>query len=123
MGCRHYEVARLLKEIPKGDLFTLRLVEPKTSGFCKWCSRGLCEEEFSFVHSTKPVSPSVANIASKKSGSSGNRPISSGKHTLRFKANEPARIEEVNDVKTAAEEKINALLENFLGINDADLGE
>ncbi len=66
----------------------------------------------------------LANIASKKSGGGGgSRAITSGKHTLRFKANEPARIEEVSPVKQLAEEKINTLLENFLGINDADLGE
>ena len=46
----------------------------------------------------------------------------SGKQTLRFKANGPAKVEEVDDARTLAEEKINELLENFLGINDADLG-
>uniref|UniRef100_A0A8C4TNV4 GIPC PDZ domain containing family, member 3 n=1 Tax=Erpetoichthys calabaricus TaxID=27687 RepID=A0A8C4TNV4_ERPCA len=29
VGCRHYEVAKMLKELPKGQPFTLRLVEPK----------------------------------------------------------------------------------------------
>ena len=41
---------------------------------------------------------------------------------MRFKANGPAKVEEVDDARTLAEEKINELLENFLGINDADLG-
>uniref|UniRef100_A0A8C4R0X0 GIPC PDZ domain containing family, member 3 n=1 Tax=Eptatretus burgeri TaxID=7764 RepID=A0A8C4R0X0_EPTBU len=29
VGCRHYEVARKLKELPRGATFSLRLVEPK----------------------------------------------------------------------------------------------
>ena len=28
LGCRHYEVARLLKELPRGRTFTLKLTEP-----------------------------------------------------------------------------------------------
>ena len=35
LGCRHFEVAKTLKEIVKGAVFTLRLVEPLKSGFCK----------------------------------------------------------------------------------------
>uniref|UniRef100_A0A8C8RQC1 GIPC PDZ domain containing family member 3 n=1 Tax=Pelusios castaneus TaxID=367368 RepID=A0A8C8RQC1_9SAUR len=29
VGCRHYEVAKMLRELPKAQPFTLRLVEPK----------------------------------------------------------------------------------------------
>lgn len=36
IGRRHFEVARMLKEIPKGSTFTLRLVEPLKAGFCKY---------------------------------------------------------------------------------------
>lgn len=36
VGCRHYEVAKALKDIPRGETFTLRLVEPVKSGFSKW---------------------------------------------------------------------------------------
>jgi hypothetical protein len=32
-------------------------------------------------------------------------------------------VEEVDNVRTRAEESINGLLENFMGINDAELGE
>ena len=35
MGHRHYEVARLLKEIPKGTTFVMRVVEPLKAGFGK----------------------------------------------------------------------------------------
>lgn len=33
VGCRHFEVAKALKEIPKEAKFILRLVEPLKSGF------------------------------------------------------------------------------------------
>lgn len=36
VGCRHFEVARMLKEIPKGCTFLIRTVEPLKSGFCKY---------------------------------------------------------------------------------------
>lgn len=36
VGCRHFEVAKMLKEIPKGTTFSLRLVEPLKSGFSKY---------------------------------------------------------------------------------------
>lgn len=29
VGCRHYEVARMLRELPKSQPFTLRLVQPR----------------------------------------------------------------------------------------------
>ena len=36
IGCRHYEVAKMLKEIPKSTKFLLRVVEPLRSGFCEY---------------------------------------------------------------------------------------
>lgn len=35
VGCRHYEVAKMLKEQPRGVPFTLRLVGPKKA-FGEW---------------------------------------------------------------------------------------
>ena len=35
VGCRHYEVAKMLKEIPKGSTFTIRLIAPQKAGFCE----------------------------------------------------------------------------------------
>ena len=65
----------------------------------------------------------TANIGPRNGGTGGKKQsYGSGRQTLRFKANGPAKVEEVDDVRTSAEEKINELLENFLGINDADLG-
>ena len=65
----------------------------------------------------------LANIGPRNGGTGGKKQgYGSGRQTLRFKANGPAKVEEVDDARTLAEEKINELLENFLGINDADLG-
>ena len=36
IGARHFEVAKMLKDIPVGSKFTLRLVEPTREGFCKY---------------------------------------------------------------------------------------
>ena len=36
VGSRHFEVAKLLKEIPVGTTFTLKLVEPTREGFRKF---------------------------------------------------------------------------------------
>lgn len=35
VGCRHYEVARMLRELPRAQPFTLRLVQPKKA-FGEW---------------------------------------------------------------------------------------
>merc|ERR1711915_1087435 len=96
VGCRHYEVAKMLKEIPKGSTFTIRLVEPQKAGF--------------------------ANIGPRSGPGSGKKSsYGSGKQTLRLKSNGTAAVEEVDTVRTTAEDNINHLLENFMGINDAEL--
>jgi len=33
IGCRHYEVAKILKEMKRDETFSLRLIEPIKSGF------------------------------------------------------------------------------------------
>lgn len=73
VGKRHYEVARLLKDIPTGQTFTMRLVEPQKSGF-------------------QGIAPRGGNKTGTKKG------YGSGKETLRFKANGNAIIE--NEVRT-----------------------
>lgn len=69
VGRRHHEVARLLKEIPLGATFTIRLVEPVKYGF-------------------NSLGPRTDPKRSKKSG------YGSGKETLRFKADGKLAIEE-----------------------------
>lgn len=43
VGCRHYEVARFLKNIPLNEIFRITLIEPKRSGYSK-CEH--CEHHF-----------------------------------------------------------------------------
>lgn len=96
VGKRHYEVARLLKDIPTGSTFTLRLVEPMKSGF-------------------QGIGPRSGTKGSKKG-------YGSGKETLRFKANGDAAIEDKHDESTeTAIDSINSLLDSFMGINDTEL--
>lgn len=95
-GCRHFEVARILKDIPIGAEFTLKCVEPKKS-FDEIGSRG-----------AKPASTDVAAGAGKK--------------TLRMKATGGAVVEDVaSDADQAVITKIDDLLENFIGIRDQEL--
>jgi len=96
VGCRHYEVAKMLKEIPKGATFIIRVVEPLKAGFAN-------------------IGPRSGPGAGKKAS------YGSGKQTLRLKSNGTAAVEEVDSVRTTAEENINELLENFMGINDTEL--
>lgn len=97
VGCRHFEVAKMLKEIPKGATFLLRLVEPRKSGFYN-------------------IGPSQGGP--KKSGNMG-----TGRETLRLRSKGPATVEVPDDVVDVACEKINSLLESFLGINDSELAQ
>ncbi|XKL61861.1 hypothetical protein PGB90_001694 [Kerria lacca] len=97
VGRRHYEVAKLLKEIPKNSIFTLRLIEPLKAGFSNIELR--------------------SNIKRGKKSNCG-----TGKETLRFKSNGCVQIEEMpNSIVKLGIENINQLLENFLGISDDEL--
>ncbi|KAF7280415.1 PDZ domain-containing protein GIPC-like protein kermit [Rhynchophorus ferrugineus] len=96
VGKRHFEVAKALKDIPLGDTFTIRLVEPMTSGFGQ-------------------IAPKSSGKGPKKSG------YGSGKETLRFKAGGKAEIQEQDDAMDAGIDKINSILESFMGINDSEL--
>ncbi|CAG5132173.1 unnamed protein product [Candidula unifasciata] len=96
VGCRHFEVAKKLKEIPKGSTFTIRTVEPLKSGFSN-----------------------IGPAAGKKGGGS----IGSGKQTLRLRSKGPATVEMPDDVVDVATDKLNGLLESFMGINDTELAQ
>ncbi|KMQ93461.1 pdz domain-containing protein gipc1 [Lasius niger] len=97
VGRRHFEVARMLKDIPKGSTFTLRLVEPQKNGFGSIGPRGDPKK-------------------GKKVG------YGSGKETLRFKADGSTQIiEQIDDAAALGVEKINTILESFMGISDTEL--
>ncbi|CAG9832885.1 unnamed protein product [Diabrotica balteata] len=96
VGKRHYDVAKALKDIPVDTTFVIRLVEPIESGFS-----------------------SIAPKSNKSGGSK--KGYGSGKETLRFKADGNAEIQEQDDAMDIGIEKINGILETFLGINDSEL--
>ncbi|KAI6210384.1 hypothetical protein M3Y96_00322500 [Aphelenchoides besseyi] len=105
IGKRHFQVANMLRNIPVGQrqefcasevIITLRLVSPLSSGF-------------SFVGQQQVPSTSTQKL----SGESGNQ-------TIRFFSNGEVAIEdEEPDHELIA--KINAILEEYLGVNDDDL--
>ncbi|KAG8555313.1 hypothetical protein GDO81_017666 [Engystomops pustulosus] len=96
VGSRHYEVAKMLKELEKGKTFTLKLIEPLKS--------------FDMI---EPRS---------KGGKTTEGKIASGRETLRLRSKGPATVEEV---PTAFEEKaikkVDDLLESYMGIRDIEL--
>ncbi|KAL7302748.1 hypothetical protein TKK_0004795 [Trichogramma kaykai] len=108
VGRKHFEVAKLLKQIPRGSSLLLRLVEPlgRAQGFALIGPR------------TAAAGPrSRANLANLYSLAH----LYGSKCTLRFKADGFARIEEVNnDAASLLEriEQVNQALEDHLGISD-----
>lgn len=102
VNCRHYEVAKALKEIPKGSTFTLRLIEPLKAGFS---------------HIGPRSGGAAAGGTQAKKGALG-----SGKETLRLRSKGPATVQQAPDhVMQMAVDKVNALLESYMGINDSEL--
>ncbi|KAL2097817.1 hypothetical protein ACEWY4_007024 [Coilia grayii] len=97
VGTRHYEVARMLKELPKGEAFTLKLVEPmKAFDMLEPRTRG-----------AKPA---------------GENKIASGRGTLRLRSKGPATVEEVpTEFEEKAVKKVDDLLESYMGIRDTEL--
>lgn len=67
VGKRHFDVAKILKEIPKGSTFTIRLIEPLRSGF-------------------NSIAPKGSTRSTKKAS------FGTGRETLRFKAGGEAEI-------------------------------
>jgi hypothetical protein len=97
VGLRHFEVARALKNISLKSTFTMRLVEPLQAGFSH-------------------IGPRNNQAANKKNN------LKSGKETLRLRNNGQATVErEVDGSTSLAIDKINSLLESYMGINDTDL--
>ncbi|NXB24380.1 GIPC3 protein, partial [Rhagologus leucostigma] len=69
VGCRHYEVARMLRELPRAQPFTLRLVQPKKA--------------FDMI-----------GQRTRASKAPGEGRVASGKETLRLRTQGPAMLEE-----------------------------
>ena len=49
VGCRHFEVAKTLKGIPKGTTFILRVVEPLKAGFGKYVCNLYCYYQSPYI--------------------------------------------------------------------------
>ncbi|XP_012670829.1 PDZ domain-containing protein GIPC2 [Clupea harengus] len=97
VGTRHYEVARMLKELPKGHTFTLKLVESMKA--------------FDML---EPRSTGAKHAGENK--------IASGRGTLRLRSKGPATVEEVpTEFEEKAVKKVDDLLESYMGIRDTEL--
>ncbi|XP_029421226.1 PDZ domain-containing protein GIPC3 isoform X2 [Nannospalax galili] len=99
VGCRHYEVAKMLRELPKSQPFTLRLVQPKRA--------------FDMIGQRSRSSKWPVEAK-----------VSSGRETLRLRSRGPATVEEVpNDFEEEASRRVDDLLESYMGIRDPELGK
>ncbi|XP_073910393.1 PDZ domain-containing protein GIPC3 isoform X3 [Castor canadensis] len=99
VGCRHYEVAKMLRELPKSQPFTLRLVQPKRA----------------FDMIGQRSRSSKCPVEAK---------VTSGRETLRFRAGGAATVEEMpSEFEEAASQKVDDLLESYMGIRDPELGK
>ncbi|XP_065556483.1 PDZ domain-containing protein GIPC3-like isoform X2 [Artemia franciscana] len=78
VGCCHFEVTKLLKEIPKGTTFTIHLVEP-------------LKADFSHIEPRIRIE----NLGSEK------KSYDSGKKTLRLNANGPVAVENPGEKRKA----------------------
>ncbi|XP_078741893.1 PDZ domain-containing protein GIPC1-like, partial [Lampetra fluviatilis] len=108
VGARHYEVARALKELPRGRAFTLSLVEPRKA--------------FDMIGQR-----SRAGKLSVESGGGavGAKPaLGSGRETLRLRSRGAATLEDApSEFEERATKKVDDLLESYMGIRDTELGE
>ncbi|XP_056235075.1 PDZ domain-containing protein GIPC3 isoform X3 [Seriola aureovittata] len=96
VGCRHYEVAKMLKEQPRGIPFTLRLVGPKKA--------------FDMIGMRTRVPKSNEGK------------MVNGKETLRLRSKGAATVQEVqNEFEEQATKKVDDLLESYMGIRDLEL--
>ncbi|XP_006036538.2 PDZ domain-containing protein GIPC1 [Alligator sinensis] len=97
LGARHYEVAKMLKELPTGRRFTLHLTEP-----------------------LKAFDMIGQRSSGARHGSSAQ--LGTGRGTLRLRAKGPATVEEQPSAfEERAIEKVDDLLESYMGIRDTEL--
>ncbi|KAJ8418512.1 hypothetical protein AAFF_G00000110 [Aldrovandia affinis] len=97
VGVRHYEVARMLKELPRDQPFTLKLLEPMKAF-------------------------EVLEPRSKGTRPDGENKIGTGRGTLRLRSKGPATVEEIpTEFEEKAVKKVDDLLESYMGIRDCEL--
>ena len=78
IGARHFEVAKMLKDIPVGTTFTLKLVEPTREGFCKYNLFNNFEKIIYFFFKV--------NIGARNSKQQVQKAVGNGKQTMRMKS-------------------------------------
>ncbi|KAJ3601414.1 hypothetical protein NHX12_032382 [Muraenolepis orangiensis] len=99
IGCRHYEVAKMLKELPRGKEFTIKLTEPLKA--------------FDMIGQRSGGSRAGSGVQ-----------LGTGRGTLRLRAKGPATVEELPSAfEEKAIEKVDDLLESYMGIRDSELGK
>ncbi|XP_054764300.1 PDZ domain-containing protein GIPC1-like [Lytechinus pictus] len=98
IGCRHYEVARALKDLPVGEEFTMKLIRPHKA-----------------FNEIGPRGSKVSSMAT-------NNNIGTGKATLRLHSKGPATVEKLpGEYEQLAVGKVDDCLESYMGIRDMDL--
>ncbi|GAB0201724.1 PDZ domain-containing protein GIPC1 [Grus japonensis] len=96
VGARHYEVAKMLKELPRGRTFALQLTEPRKA--------------------FDMIGPRAGG------GRGGGTQLGTGRGTLRLRARGPATVEEQPSAfEERAVAKVDDLLESYMGIRDSEL--
>ncbi|XP_067410301.1 PDZ domain-containing protein GIPC3 [Emydura macquarii macquarii] len=97
VGCRHYEVAKMLRELPRAQPFTLRLVQPKRA--------------FDMI-----------GQRTKSCKFPGEGKVTSGRETLRLRARGTASLEEgPSALEEEVARRVDDLLESYMGIRDLEL--
>ncbi|XP_065511026.1 PDZ domain-containing protein GIPC1 [Caloenas nicobarica] len=96
VGARHFEVAKMLKELPRGRSFALQLTEPRRA---------------------------FDMIGPRAGGGRGGGPqMGSGRGTLRLRSRGPPTLEEQPSAfEERAVAKVDDLLESYMGIRDSEL--
>jgi len=95
LGMRHFEVAKLLKEIPVGSEFEVICVSPQAG---------------------------LAGVDKRpEQGGSGTVGAGGGKKTVRMKKDGSMAVETVDDKTEELVTKIDDMMESFIGIRDAEL--
>uniref|UniRef100_A0A915Q7P7 PDZ domain-containing protein n=1 Tax=Setaria digitata TaxID=48799 RepID=A0A915Q7P7_9BILA len=94
IGRRHYDVARYLRTLPTGSTFTMRLVEPKRSGF-------------NFIASYSKPKRILSLLGPNE--------------TIRFKADGTVAVQEVPNVLII--NKMNDIFDSYFGFHDNDLAQ
>lgn len=92
VGCRHFEVARKLKDIPRGSLFTIRLIEPQKAGFGKKFLVLFFPGNFSSFWMDTINAAAIGPRSNHRGGKPNN--VVNGKATLRLRATGPATVED-----------------------------